>query len=228
MASNKLRTRIVYTSEAVDQMTDAEVRKAYTSIRHIAVERAKRLAKYGYTNTKAGREAARLRDFPKLGEMTDAETRQMLLDTSVWLRNKYSKAAEVSKQNRKAMESFRKMGYEFINKENIVDFLNFMNEMQEAYADKNYDYAKIADAYEIAQKYQIPEEELKRDFESWMNKGGVVETVQKLGEGASSEQISKVLNKAKLKKVRILSSSNAGSDKNWQSKRRKTLGKRKR
>lgn len=61
MASNKLRTRIVYTAEVVDQMSDKEVRAAYTSIRHIAVERQKRLQKYGYTGTRNAKEAERLR-----------------------------------------------------------------------------------------------------------------------------------------------------------------------
>lgn len=195
MASNKLRTRIVYTSEAVDQMSDAEVRKAYTSIRHIAVERAKRLSKYGYTNTAAAKEAARLRDFPTLASMTsEGEVRQMLLDTSRWLRNRFSKATEVKKSNKQKLKAFRDMGYEFLNEGNIVDFLNFLSEAQETYADKNYDYAKIADAYEIAQKYQIPANELLRDFDSWMS-GETMKKIQKLGEGASADDVRKIISK---------------------------------
>lgn len=199
MASNKLRTRIVYTSEAVDQMTDAEVRKAYTSIRHIAVERAKRLSKYGYTNTRAGKEAARLRQFPGISEMSsDAEVRQMLLDTSKWLRNPFSKAAEVKKKNREVIKKFRDMNYDFVNESNIIDFLEFMDEMQETYADKNYEYTRIADAYEIAQKYQIPEDELKRDFESWMSKG-TMKKIENLEEGSSAEDVRAIISSARKK-----------------------------
>lgn len=200
MASNKLRTRITYTSEAVDQMTFAEVKKAYTSIRHTAVERAKRLSKYGYTNTRAGKEAARLRQFPTLGDMTsEAEVRQMLLDTSKWLRNRYSKAGEVRKKNKEAIKSFREAGYGFVNESNIIDFLEFLDDMQETYADKNYEYEKIADAYEIAQKYQIPEDELRRDFESWMSKG-TLKKIENLGEGASAEDVRKII-KSKTKVI---------------------------
>lgn len=189
MASNKLRTRIVYTAEAVDQMSDKEVRAAYSSIRHIAVERSKRLQSYGFTNTRAAKEAQRLNFFPPLAEMSDEETRQMLLDTSVWLRNKYSKAAEVRRKNRQAMKAFRKMGYQFIDETNIIDFLEFMDDMKEQYADKNYEYTRIAEAYDLAQKYQIPEEELRRDFENWMKDTKTLPRIEALGEGATSADV---------------------------------------
>ena len=224
MASNKLRTRIVYTSEAVDQMSDAEVRKAYTSIRHIAVERAKRLSKYGYTNTRAGKEAARLRQFPGISGMSsDAEVRQMLLDTSKWLRNPFSKAAEVKKKNREVIKKFRDMKYEFVNESNIIDFLEFMDEMQETYADKNYEYTRIADAYEIAQKYQIPEEELRRDFELWMNKG-TAKKLNKLGEGSSAEDVRAIISSARKKQQEEEFKAKAKAFQN----RPRTYGKRKR
>lgn len=199
MASNKLRTRIIYTSEAVDQMTYEEVKKAYTSIRHIAVERGKRLAKYGYTGTSAGKEAARLNYFPPIREMSsEAEVRQMLLDTSKWLRRRASKAAEVKKINKEKAKAFRNAGYEFINESNIADFLEFMGEMQEAYADKNYDYTRIADAWDLAQKYQIPEEEVRANFDDWMEKGNI-EKIEKLGEGASAKDVRRILKEKKTK-----------------------------
>lgn len=199
MASNKLRTRIVYTAEVVDQMSEKEVRAAYTSIRHIAVERQKRLQKYGYTGTRNAKEAERLRNFPKLSELSDEETRQMLLDTSVWLRNKYSKAAEVRRRNRQAIKSFRKMGYEFINESNIIDFLEFMDDMKEQYADKNFEYTRIAEAYDLAQKYQIPEEELRRDFELWMKDTKTLPKIEALGEGATSADVRNLLKGEQMK-----------------------------
>lgn len=167
MASNKLRTRIVYTSEAVDQMTDAEVRKAYTSIRHIAVERFQRLGKYGFTNTQTYKEAADI-GFPKLSHMSPSQARQTLLDTSLWLRSPYSKVSKMNERNRKAASTFKDMGFNFINKNNINDALNFMNDMLEKHEDLHYSYVTIMQAYDEAQRLNIPQEYLRKNFYAYM------------------------------------------------------------
>lgn len=167
MASNKLRTRIVYTSEAVDQMTDAEVRKAYTSIRHIAVERFQRLGKYGFTNTQTYKEAADI-GFPKLSHMSPSQARQTLLDTSLWLRSPYSKVSKMNERNRKAASTFKDMGFNFINKNNINDALNFMNDMLEKHEDLHYSYVTIMQAYDEAQRLNIPQDYLRKNFDAYM------------------------------------------------------------
>ena len=167
MASNKLRTRIVYTSEAVDQMTDAEVRKAYTSIRHIAVERFQRLGKYGFTNTQTYKEAADI-GFPKLSHMSPSQARQTLLDTSLWLRSPYSKVSKMNERNRKAASTFKDMGFNFINKNNINDALNFMNDMLDKHEDLHYSYVTIMQAYDEAQRLNISPEYLRKNFDAYM------------------------------------------------------------
>ena len=167
MASNKLRTRIVYTSEAVDQMTDAEVRKAYTSIRHIAVERFQRLGKYGFTNTQTYKEAENI-GFQKLSQMSPSQARQTLLDTSLWLRSPYSKVSKMNERNRKAASTFKDMGFNFINKNNINDALNFMNDMLEKHEDLHYSYVTIMQAYDEAQRLNIPQEYLRKNFYAYM------------------------------------------------------------
>lgn len=167
MASNKLRTRIVYTSEAVDQMTDAEVRKAYTSIRHIAVERFQRLGKYGFTNTQTYKEATDI-GFPKLSHMSPSQARQTLLDTSLWLRSPYSKVSKMNERNRKAASTFKEMGFNFINKNNINDALNFMNDMLDKHEDLHYSYVTIMKAYDEAQRLNIPPEYLRKNFYAYM------------------------------------------------------------
>jgi len=167
MASNKLRTRIVYTSEAVDQMSDAEVRKAYTSIRHIAVERFQRLGKYGFTNTQTYKEAADI-GFPKLSHMSPSQARQTLLDTSLWLRSPYSKVSKMNERNRKAASTFKDMGFNFINKNNINDALNFMNDMLDKHEDLHYSYVTIMQAYDEAQRLNISPEYLRKNFDAYM------------------------------------------------------------
>lgn len=217
MASNKLRTRITYTSEAVDQMSDAEVRKAYTSIRHIAVERYKRLASKGFQNTQTYKNASAFGGFPTIGEMTEGQIRQQLLDTSLWLRSPYSKVSKMNERNRKAAESFRKMGYTGINKSNINDFLNFLNDMQEAYGDKNYGYEKIAEAYSTAQKVGIPEEELRKNFEKWMKNESAIRRSAEAG--ADADQIRQIFKMKQQKRSSLENKYIEGRKRSWNRKK---------
>lgn len=202
MASNKLRTRIVYTSEAVDQMTDAEVRKAYTSIRHIAVERFQRLGKYGFTNTQTYKDAAGI-GFPKLANMTPSEARQTLLDTSLWLRSPYSKVTRMQKRNREALSSFKDMNYDFLNMGNINDALNFLNDMLEKHEDLHYSYVSIMKAYDEAQRLNIPSSYLRENFEAYMknlNKISEIATEAEERNGKTpSEQVEALISRTRSK-----------------------------
>lgn len=205
MASNKLRTRIVYTSEAVDQMTDAEVRKAYTSIRHIAVERFQRLGKYGFTNTQTYKEAADI-GFPKLSHMSPSQARQTLLDTSLWLRSPYSKVTRMQKRNREALSSFKEMHYDFLNMGNINDALNFLNDMMEKHDDLHYSYVTIMKAYDEAQRLNIPAEYLRTNFKAYMANLDKISDIALDAEGrdgkTSSEQVDDLISRYNIKAAR--------------------------
>lgn len=209
MASNKLRTRIVYTSEAVDQMTDAEVRKAYTSIRHIAVERFQRLGKYGFTNTQTYKEAADI-GFPKLSHMSPSQARQTLLDTSLWLRSPYSKVSKMNERNRKAASTFKDMGFNFINKNNINDALNFMNDMLEKHEDLHYSYVTIMQAYDEAQRLNIPQDYLRKNFNAYMKNlskiSDIVVDAEDRDRKTASKQVREIIRKEqkKARKIELL------------------------
>ena len=209
MASNKLRTRIVYTSEAVDQMTDAEVRKAYTSIRHIAVERFQRLGKYGFTNTQTYKEAADI-GFPKLSQMSPSQARQTLLDTSLWLRSPYSKVSKMKERNRKAAATFKEMGFNFINKSNINDALNFMNDMLEKHEDLHYSYVTIMQAYDEAQRLNIPQDYLRKNFYAYMKNlskiSEIVVDAEDRDRKSSSKQVREIIRteQKKARKIELL------------------------
>lgn len=209
MASNKLRTRIVYTSEAVDQMTDAEVRKAYTSIRHIAVERFQRLGKYGFTNTQTYKEAADI-GFPKLSHMSPSQARQTLLDTSLWLRSPYSKVSKMNERNRKAASTFKDMGFNFINKNNINDALNFMNDMLEKHEDLHYSYVTIMQAYDEAQRLNIPQEYLRKNFYAYMKNlskiSDIVVDAEDRDKKTASKKVREIIQKEqkKARKIELL------------------------
>ena len=195
MASNKLRTRITYTPEVVDQMAAPEIRAAYSKLRHIAYERVKRMEKYGYQNRKLYKKAQEeLYGLPTMGGLSDADVAQLLLDTSAWLRNPLTKISVQQKKDRQIIQHLREKGYKFINKSNVYDFLEFLNDMGEAYAEKNYDYEKIVDVYNQAARLQIPETRLRDEFETFMANRSKLPDVQLTGNpNADSAAISKAL-----------------------------------
>lgn len=195
MASNKLRTRITYTSEVVDQMSASEVRAAYTKIRHIAVERFKRLERYGYTDRKAYQNAVlQLGSFPTIASIGDAELRQVLIDTSRWLRDPMSKAGKVRSRDIALVKTFRGMGYNFVSRSNINDFLNFLNEHQEAYQERNFDYHKIMQAYGEAERLNVPRDYLEQHFEEFLKNQKNLSRVEPTGDPqADSENLAVAL-----------------------------------
>lgn len=195
MASNKLRTRITYTSEVVDLMSAADVRSAYTSIRHIAKERLARLVKYNYTDRKAYQDAVRnMASFPAMKGLDDATIRQLLLDTSRWLRNPMTKAGAVRSRDIELVKTFRSMGYDFVNRQNINDFLNFLNEHQEAYQERNYDYHKIAQAYGDMVRLNVPRDYLEEHFEQFISAQKSIQRLEPTGDPrADSENLAVAL-----------------------------------
>ena len=195
MASNKLRTRITYTSEVVDLMSAADVRSAYTSIRHIAKERLARLVKYNYTDRQAYKDAVlNMASFPAMKGLDDATIRQLLLDTSRWLRTPRTKAGAVRSRENQLLKKFRQMGYTFLNRENLYDALTFMNELQEAYEDKNWGSPKILEAVEQAFRLQVPPEYLKEHIEDFVKNREKIRKLEPTGDPrADSENLAVAL-----------------------------------
>lgn len=178
MASNKLRTRITYTSEVVDQMTPQEVRSAYTKLRHIAKQRFDRLAKYGYQEYGVYKRAEKeLKGLPKMAGRSDDEVAQLLLDTSRWLRDPRTKAGVTYKMDSKILNTLHDEGYDFINRKNLHEFLDYMNDLKDQMNEK-WDYEKIVQAFGQAKRLNVPVNVLKANFEKWMENQTKIEKIE--------------------------------------------------
>lgn len=178
MASNKLRTRITYTSEVVDQMTPQEVRSAYTKLRHIAKQRFDRLAKYGYQDYVMYQRAEKeLKGLPKMAGRSDAEVAQLLLDTSRWLRDPRSKAGVAYKMDTEILKTLHKEQYDFVTRENLHEFLDYLNDLKDQ-KDQKWDYEKVVEAYGQAKRLNVPVNVLKANFQKWMDNMKKIEKIE--------------------------------------------------
>ena len=195
MASNKLRTRITYTSEVVDQMSSADVRKAYSKLRHIATERYEKLKRYGYTDRQAYiRATIQNAEFPTMKGLPDGVIRQLLLDTSRWLRDPMSKVGEVRRRDISLVKTFHEMGYKFINRDNINQVLQIMNDLVEANQDKVKGSPKYLEAIEQSFRLNISPEYLKANIDKFIENREKIRKLEPTGNPqADSVNLSRAL-----------------------------------
>lgn len=158
-----------YTREAVrnaDVWTDSAVRAEYSRLRDIAQKRLQRLAKsepgsYAY-RTNVGQYA------PARG-LTTEDIRTQLPTLAKFIAAKTGSVSGIRAQRAKAVRTFQEHGYNFITKENIGTFGEFM----EAFKSKKgktraYGSYEAVELWEFTQEQNIDPERVKRQFAQWL------------------------------------------------------------
>lgn len=144
------------------------VRKEYSRLRDIQQKRIKRLKSAGYDDIKAYRMNAN--HYPKLKDIkSNQELSQRLSDLARFI---YSDTT-VTKLNRirnKALATLHENNYTFVTKENFKEFGQFMEEYRAQKLDEQgYDSGDAAEVYGFTLKHDLDPEEVKKDFEQWLD-----------------------------------------------------------
>lgn len=144
------------------------VRKEYSRLRDIQQKRIKRLKSAGYDDIKAYKMNAN--HYPKLKDIkSNQELSQRLSDLARFI---YSDTT-VTKLNRirdKALATLHENNYTFVNKENFKEFGQFMEEYRAQKLDEQgYDSGDAAEVYGFTLKHDLDPEEVKKDFEKWLD-----------------------------------------------------------
>lgn len=158
-----------YTREAVrnaDVWTDSAVRAEYSRLRDIAQKRLKRLAKsepssYAYR--------ANVGEYPAARGQSTEEIRMRLPQLAKFIAAKTGSVSGIRAQRAKAVKTFQEHGYDFITKENIGTFGEFM----EAFKSKKgktraYGSYEAVELWEFTQEQNIDPERVKRKFAQWL------------------------------------------------------------
>lgn len=147
------------------------IRAAYTQQRAMANKRIARLEKAGLGTGVQGA-------FPTLRGMTDEQARAALADVSRWNRDVRHTVRGERAFIRSEIESFKNMGYDFINDSNFYQFTEYMDDLREKYGSKAFDSGDAVDVFNNAQKIGIDPEVLKSNFDYFVEHQDALERMR--------------------------------------------------
>lgn len=145
----------------------SQVRKEYTRLRDIAQKRLKRLEAAGYSDTQVYK--LNIKHYPKLKDIkTDYELMGRLSDLSRFVLSKMSTVSGRKEVEQKTLSTLHEHGYTFVTSDNLRAFGDFMEVYRNQKLDMLYDSGDAAELYGLVEKHKIDPEQLKKDFEFWL------------------------------------------------------------
>lgn len=154
-----------YQPAALMNMDEKQLRKEYTRLRDIAQKRLKNIvkdpdfadsdvAKYNVGRYKP------LREIESKSELT-----KLLSDLVRFTTARRGSLTGLRKARDLSIATLHESGYNFINKSNFNEFGRFMEFARANLTAGAYDSDRVSDLFRNAQKWQIPVDELKKNFD---------------------------------------------------------------
>lgn len=145
-----------------------EARAEYSRLRKIAEKRLKRL---GQSEFKTGDVYRKYKDaFKPLPKKASAErVRKMLSDVARFTERKQASISGLRESRKKQLETLQERGYDWINKDNISTFNDYMARIMKFTAAKNYDSEEIVDLVHDAMDADLDPDDVAEDFEDYLN-----------------------------------------------------------
>lgn len=179
-----------------------KVRKEYTRLRDISQKRLKRLEAADMGDTQAY--LKNVSHYPKLKDIkTKYELAGRLSDLSRFIKAEASTVSGQRQIRAKSIQTLHDHGYDFVNDTNIVDFGRFMEEYRkQKLEDMGYDSGDAAETYSVVVKHDLDPEEVKKDFEFWLENLATAKTLRrsKASKGSAERIKKRIIKKTKTKK----------------------------
>lgn len=159
-----MAARIDYNPQNVRELSDAQLRKAYSEVRSIARKRVERMAKSEFADTDIAN-----RSFPTVRQVKIEDLRNALLDVSQFVRDPRSLLNYHRNIVTKTINTLESHGYS-IPRENLKDFGDFMEFARDRWKGRKMppsDY--VASIYESVSKKGISAKTLMREFRTWLD-----------------------------------------------------------
>lgn len=148
-------------------LTEAEMRKEYSYLRAIANKRLER-----FPGTEFAEHQSYLKNVDKFVPLTEiTSTRELIMrlyEVKKFTSAKSSSVSGLREMQRRAIETARERGLTFINKSNIKEFGEFMEEARQRGYARIYGSERIAELFGVATKKGINPEQIFKDFHYWM------------------------------------------------------------
>lgn len=155
----------LYSPYQISNMSNAEVRKAYSELRSIANKRLGRLQAQNLG--KSAREGYRFPTIAEINSSSKFNVASQLADVSQFLRSERTTVRGEKKFLSEFVESMESKGYGDLvqTTEDIYKAIEFMEEMREQYSDKIFDSGDALDVLQQAERLKIPADKLKKNFD---------------------------------------------------------------
>lgn len=170
-----------------------EARAEYSRLRKIAEKRLKRI---GQSEYKTGDVYRKYKDaFQPLPKNASAErVRKMLSEVARFTERKQASISGFRESQKKQIETLQERGYDWINKDNISTFNDYMARIMKFTAAKAYDSEQIVDLVHDAMDADLDPDDVAEDFEDYLN--GVKEIPDMPEEDEDEEEALEEIRKA--------------------------------
>ena len=161
-----------------------DIREEYTRLRDISQKRLKRMGNSMWNETQTY--LRNVNHYPKLKDIkTDAELAARLSDLSRFITAKTSTVSGMESQMKKALKTLHEHDYNFVTRENHIQFGKFMEEYRFQKLDEmGYDSGTAADAFNQLEIHRVDPLKVKEDFEFWLQNQ---EALENLAAGSGGE-----------------------------------------
>lgn len=156
---------------------ESELRKEYSRLRKIA---QKRLARF--VGTEWEKSEVFKRNYGKYPVLADIKSptqlRYELAALARFINAKTSSVSGLRQQRAKAIEALRDKGYTFVNRKNYWQFGEFMDYYKTSKLNQIYDSEAALTVFQMTERFNIPERELLRNFETYLSKAEEIENME--------------------------------------------------
>lgn len=172
-----------------------DIRKEYTRLRDISQKRLKRMGSTMWARTQTYKR--NVNHYPLLKDIkSEADLASRLSDLSRFISRKTGTVSGMETQMKKALKTLHENQYNFVTRENYLDFGEFMEEYRFQKLDEQYDSGDAAETYNLLEQHRIDPTKVKEDFEFWLANKAILEDLP-TGKGG---QIQEKTLKSRLKK----------------------------
>ena len=172
-----------------------DIRKEYTKLRDISQKRLKRMGSTMWARTQTYKR--NVNHYPLLKDIkSEAELASRLSDLSRFISRKTGTVSGMETQMKKALKTLHENQYNFVTRDNYLDFGEFMEEYRFQKLDEQYDSGDAAETYNLLEQHRIDPTKVKEDFEFWLANKAILEDLP-TGKGG---QIQEKTLKSRLKK----------------------------
>lgn len=167
----KFGRRENYTPVALSRFSKADIEKEYTRLRRVALGRLKTIGKSEFREGDIYNEYKNRFDMTAkqiLREGDESLLKYRLSAVQRFLSKKGSSVTGLREITDKTLATLHEHKYDFVTKDNIEDFGNFMDAVRTSAESLRYDSERVAELYEWGEKTGVSISDLKKHFEDFM------------------------------------------------------------